>query len=72
MSGTLLDSKAGVILCSATKDVCDSGQATYPHSIDEGAERLILPIQPPAPSTAKLKVLYPHKPGYHSEQDSNQ
>lgn len=72
MSGTLPDSMAGLTPCSATKDVCDSGQATYPYSIDEGAERLILPIQPPVPGTAKLKVLYPHKPGYHSEQDSNQ
>lgn len=72
MSATLPDSKVGLIPCSATKDVCDSGHATYPHSIDEGAERLILPIQPPAPGTAKLKVLYPRKPGYHSEQDSNQ
>lgn len=46
MSGTLPDSMAGLIPCSATKDVCDSGQATYPYSTDEGAERLILSIQP--------------------------
>lgn len=72
MTGTLPESKPDFIPCSATKDVCDPGQATYPHSIEEGAERLILPIQPPAPGIAELKVLYQHKPGYHSELDSNQ
>lgn len=44
------------IPCSATKDVCNPGQAPYPHSIDEGAERLIPPGQLPAPGTAKFSI----------------
>lgn len=52
------ENKPDWIPCSATKDVYNPGQAPYPHSIDEGAKRLIPPGQLPAPGTAKLKVLY--------------
>lgn len=52
------ENKPDGIPCSATKDVCDLGQAPYSHPTDEGSERLMPPSQLPVPGTAKLKVLY--------------